>query len=58
MADLGVMCAGAATTTVYPSTIADDVAYILADSECVVVFAEDDDQIAKLQDAPRRAPAR
>jgi long-chain acyl-CoA synthetase len=42
------MCAGAATTTVYPSTIDDDVAYILADSECRVVFAEDDVQIAKL----------
>ena len=34
LADLAIMCAGAATTTVYPSTITDDVAYILADSEC------------------------
>jgi long-chain acyl-CoA synthetase len=48
LADLAIMCAGAATTTVYPSTIDDDVAYILADSECRVVFAEDDDQLAKL----------
>jgi long-chain acyl-CoA synthetase len=48
LADLAIMCTGAATTTVYPSTIADDVAYILADSECRVVFAEDDEQIAKL----------
>ncbi|MGH3477679.1 MAG: AMP-dependent synthetase/ligase, partial [Nocardioidaceae bacterium] len=48
LADLAIMCAGAATTTVYPSTIAGDVAYILADSECRVVFAEDDVQIAKL----------
>ena len=48
LADLAVMCAGAATTTVYPSTMADDVGYILADSECRVVFAEDDGQIAKL----------
>ncbi|MGH3370726.1 MAG: AMP-binding protein, partial [Nocardioidaceae bacterium] len=38
LADLAIMCAGAATTTVYPSTIDDDVAYILADSECRVVF--------------------
>ncbi len=29
LADLAVMCAGAATTTVYPSTMADDVGYIL-----------------------------
>ena len=42
------MCAGAATTTVYPSTNEEDTAYILADSECHVVFAEDDEQIAKL----------
>jgi long-chain acyl-CoA synthetase len=48
LADLAIMAAGAATTTVYPSTIDDDVAYILADSECQVVFAEDDEQIAKL----------
>jgi long-chain acyl-CoA synthetase len=48
LADLAIMCAGAATTTVYPSTMDDDVAYILADSECQVVFAEDDEQIAKL----------
>ena len=41
LADLAVMCAGGATTTVYPSTMAEDVAYILSDSECRVVFAED-----------------
>jgi long-chain acyl-CoA synthetase len=49
LADLAVMCAGAATTTVYPSTNEEDTAYILADSECRVVFAEDDAQIAKLK---------
>ncbi|HMY09485.1 MAG TPA: AMP-binding protein, partial [Marmoricola sp.] len=38
-ADLAIMCAGGATTTVYPTTMASDVAYILADSECRVVFA-------------------
>lgn len=48
LADLAIMSAGAATTTVYPSTMGDDVAYILADSECRVVFAEDDEQVAKL----------
>ena len=48
LADLAIMCTGAATTTVYPSTIDDDVAFILADSECRVVFAEDDEQIAKI----------
>ena len=33
LADLAVMCAGAATTTVYANTNAADTAYILADSE-------------------------
>ena len=42
------MCAAGATTTVYPSTNADDTAYILSDSECRFVFAEDDAQLAKL----------
>ena len=47
-------CAPAApTTTVYPSTNAEDTAYILGDSECRVVFAEDDEQIAKLTRAAR-----
>jgi len=48
LADLAIMSAGGATTTVYPSTMAEDVSYILADSECRVVFAEDDEQVAKL----------
>ena len=49
LADFGILCAGAATTTVYPSTPADDVAYILRDSGTRIVFAEDDEQIAKLR---------
>jgi len=56
LADLAVMCAGGATTTVYPSTMAEDVAYILADSECRIVFAEDDDQVAKLRDNKAELP--
>src|SRR3954471_5070974 len=50
LADLAVMCAGGATTTVYPSTISEDVAYIVADSECRVVFAEDESQVTKLRE--------
>ena len=56
LADLAIMCAGGATTTVYPSTMAEDVGYILADSECRVVFAEDDAQIAKLADRKAELP--
>ena len=40
LSDLAVLCSGAATTTVYPSTNAPDVAYIVGDSESVVMFAE------------------
>ena len=56
LADLAVMCAAGATTTVYPSTNAEDTAYILGDSECRVVFAEDDEQIAKLKDHKAELP--
>jgi len=56
LADLAVMCAGAATTTVYPSTNAADTSYILSDSECRVVFAENDEQIAKLKEHKAELP--
>ena len=49
LADLGVMCSGGATTTVYPTTMAEDVAYILGDSGSRFVFAEDDGQVEKLR---------
>ncbi|MEW1695006.1 long-chain fatty acid--CoA ligase [Streptomyces sp. NPDC093249] len=47
LADLGVMCAGAATTTVYPQTNAEESAFILSDSESRVLIAEDAAQLAK-----------
>ena len=56
LADLAVMCAGGATTTVYPSTMADDVAYIVSDSECHVLFAEDEEQVAKLREHKSQLP--
>ncbi|MFF7244082.1 AMP-dependent synthetase/ligase [Embleya sp. NPDC008237] len=49
LADLGIMCAGAATTTVYPTTNADEAAFILADSGSVLAFVADDAQLAKLR---------
>ncbi|MBY4108226.1 long-chain fatty acid--CoA ligase [Rhodococcus fascians] len=49
LADLAIMCAGAATTTVYPSALAEDTAHILRDSSSRVVFAEDAGQVAKLR---------
>ncbi|HEX2895930.1 MAG TPA: long-chain fatty acid--CoA ligase [Marmoricola sp.] len=56
LADLAVMCAGGATTTVYPSTMSSDVAYILADSESRIVFAEDDVQVQKLREHRTELP--
>jgi len=57
LADFGVMLGGGATTTVYPSTEPDDVAFILANSESTIVFAEDDDQVQKLRDQRAQLPA-
>lgn len=48
LADLGVLSAGGATTTVYPSSTAEECAYILADSAARYAFVEDDRQLAKL----------
>jgi long-chain acyl-CoA synthetase len=56
VSDLAIMSAGGATTTVYPSSMADDVAFILSDSECRVVFAEDDAQVAKLVEKRAELP--
>jgi long-chain acyl-CoA synthetase len=57
LADLAIMCAGGATTTVYPTTNAEDTAYILSDSECQVVFLEDDAQLAKLNERRSEIPS-
>ncbi len=48
LVDFAVMCAGAATTTVYPTTNAGDVAYIVANSGSRVVVAENQSQVDKL----------
>ncbi|MGW3043046.1 AMP-dependent synthetase/ligase [Kitasatospora sp. NPDC001159] len=47
IADLGAMCAGAAITTVYPSTNADETAFILSNSGSKALFAENAAQLAK-----------
>ncbi|MGW0992118.1 AMP-dependent synthetase/ligase [Streptomyces sp. NPDC002523] len=47
LADLGIMCAGGATTTIYPQTNEDESAFILSDSESRVLIAEDAAQVAK-----------
>ncbi|MFE6700020.1 AMP-dependent synthetase/ligase [Streptomyces sp. NPDC057718] len=54
--DLGVMCAGAATTTIYPSTNAEESAFILADSESRILIAEDAEQLAKARETRAGLP--
>ena len=48
LCDLGILSAGGATTTVYPSSTAEECAYILADSETRYTFIEDASQLTKL----------
>ncbi|MEW2273309.1 MULTISPECIES: AMP-dependent synthetase/ligase [Streptomyces] len=56
LADLGIMCAGGATTTIYPQTNADESAFILADSESRVLIAENAAQVAKAAEKRAELP--
>src|SRR5690242_18907067 len=51
IADLGVMCAGAATTTVYPTTEPEEASFIVADSGSKVLVAENAAQAEKIKNA-------
>jgi long-chain acyl-CoA synthetase len=53
VADLATLGCGGATTTIYPSSTAEDCAFIVDDSQAVLVFAENDEQVRKL--ASRRS---
>ncbi len=48
LCDLGILSAGGATTTVYPSSSAEECSYILSDSDTKYAFVEDGKQLAKL----------
>ncbi len=56
LADLAIMTAGGATTTIYPTMLDADVAFIVADSGSRVVFAENDAQVQKLRDHRAELP--
>ena len=51
LADFGIMNAGGATTTVYPTTEPEEASFIIADSESVVLIAENAAQAAKISGA-------
>ncbi len=57
LSDLGVLCAGAATSAIYPSSTAEECAYILADSGAVIAFVDSDEQVAKLASRRNELPA-
>jgi len=57
LADLGIMCAGGATTTIYPQTNADESAFILSDSDSRILIAEDAAQLAKAVEKRAELPA-
>ncbi len=48
LADFGILFAAGATTTIYPSSTAEDCGHILADSGATVAFVEDAEQVAKV----------
>lgn len=48
LCDLGILCAGGATTTVYPSSTPEECAFILSDSGSAYAFVEDAAQLKKL----------
>ncbi|HEX5060407.1 MAG TPA: long-chain fatty acid--CoA ligase [Kofleriaceae bacterium] len=56
LCDLGILCAGGATTTVYPSSTPEDCAFILSDSETRYIFVEDAGQVAKLRNHRAEMP--
>lgn len=49
LADMGILCAGGATTTVYPSNTPEECEYIIDHCGAVLVFCDTMDQVAKLQ---------
>ncbi len=60
LADLAILCAGGASTMIYPSNSADESAHILSDSGARLLFIENADalkKIASLLAAPERVPA-
>lgn len=56
LSDLAILCSGAATTTIYPSSTPDECEFIINDSAAVFVFAENGDQVVKLLEVKSQMP--
>ncbi len=48
LADMAILAAGGATTTIYPSNLPEECAYILENSGSIICFAENPEQAEKL----------
>jgi len=46
--DFGIVCAGGVTVGIYPSSLADDCAYIVNHSDAAIVFVQNPEQLEKL----------
>ena len=56
LADMAILCAAGATTTVYPSNTPQECAYILNDCGAVLAFCEDEVQVSKLREIRKEIP--
>ena len=56
LADMGILCSGGATTTIYPSNTAEECAYILDDSGSRFAFVENQKQADKLSSVRASLP--
>jgi long-chain acyl-CoA synthetase len=57
VADMAILAAGGATTTVYPSSLPDECAFIMADSGATVIIVENEIQLAKIRAVSDELPA-
>lgn len=56
LADLGILSAGGATTTIYPSTTTPDALFILQDSDTRFLFAENPEQAERIARERSKVP--
>ncbi|HEY6744991.1 MAG TPA: long-chain fatty acid--CoA ligase [Mycobacteriales bacterium] len=56
LADLAINSAAGATTTVYPSSLPEDVLHIVTDSEAVIAFVDDESKAAVLRELAGKTP--
>lgn len=57
LCDFGLILAGGVTVPIYPSSMADTVSYILANSESTWAFVENEKQLKKILDERQNLPA-